>query len=281
MAKATNEKLNFFDPSTCNLCNVGVVKEVTRLVESGLSIRKASEQMAEEVKRSIGEEIYSAKAIARRFENTIPAKKKKDTPPTPPKKKHAAPLVPRSGKEDLAAFISWAHALKPAEKNVLAIILSDPSLTVKGFRQKYSGTDNLLNKMKKKVASFFGFEDVMDIDYDHPIFHSFPSQLPDPWLKGQPKPDVIIRKKVQEDPPADKKKEAEETKKTIQKAVGVPEKLTVEQALQLLGIIGTATAIKSETLDLLINAYEAKQGITDSEMKYLMLAITALKPLEY
>ena len=51
----------------CEICNIGLVNEINKMVDSGLSVRKASRLLAESAKEQIGAEIFTSEAIRSRY----------------------------------------------------------------------------------------------------------------------------------------------------------------------------------------------------------------------
>jgi len=51
----------------CEMCNAGLVAEVDRLVDSGISVNKACNLMAKEGERKIGDMVYTSAAIRGRY----------------------------------------------------------------------------------------------------------------------------------------------------------------------------------------------------------------------
>ena len=51
----------------CEICNIGLVNEINKMVDSGLSVRKASRLLAESAKEQIGVEIFTSEAIRSRY----------------------------------------------------------------------------------------------------------------------------------------------------------------------------------------------------------------------
>jgi hypothetical protein len=51
----------------CELCNSGLVVEMDRLIESGISVNKAAKMLAEEGERKIGDLVYTQAAIRARY----------------------------------------------------------------------------------------------------------------------------------------------------------------------------------------------------------------------
>lgn len=51
----------------CQLCNEGVIVEMKKIIETGVSVNKASKILAEMAAKQIGEELFTAEAIRNRY----------------------------------------------------------------------------------------------------------------------------------------------------------------------------------------------------------------------